>query len=54
MRTHVEFADPKLFAWRKLAIVEKLSIVVASHNQQPGKKQFRPPKKYHFLIMMNV
>jgi hypothetical protein len=41
MRTHVEFTRPKLFAHKKLVIIEEL-VVVASHSQQFGKKWSRP------------
>jgi hypothetical protein len=42
MRTHVEFAHPKLVACKKLAIIEELIKTIASHNQQFRKKQSRP------------
>jgi hypothetical protein len=38
MRTHVEFAHPKLVACKKLAITEELIVIVAGHSQQCGKK----------------
>jgi hypothetical protein len=37
MKIHVESMHPKLVAHRKLAIVEELLIVAASHSQQLGK-----------------
>jgi hypothetical protein len=42
MKTHVEFAHPKLVAHRKLAITKELIVVVASHSRQFGKKWFGP------------
>jgi hypothetical protein len=42
MRIHVESMHPKLVVHRKLAIVEELLIVAASHNQQLGKMWSRP------------
>jgi hypothetical protein len=44
MRTHVEFAHPKLVACKKLAIMEKLVVVATSHSQQFGKKRSRPSR----------
>jgi hypothetical protein len=35
MKTHVEFAHPKLVVYRKLAIIIELD---ANHSQQPWKK----------------
>jgi hypothetical protein len=41
MITH-EFPYPKLVVCKKLAIVEKLVVVVTSHIQKLGKKRFEP------------
>jgi hypothetical protein len=46
MRTHVEFAHPKLVAHIKLTIIEELIAIVTSHNQQLGKKW-----SHHILVL---
>jgi len=38
MKTHVEFAHPKLFAHKKLANTKERFVVVASHSRQSKKK----------------
>ncbi len=40
MKIHVQFARSKLVVLKKLAIIEEL--VDVNHNQQLGKKWFRP------------
>jgi hypothetical protein len=39
MKTHVDFAHPKLFVKNKVQVVEKLIAVDVNHSQQHGKKR---------------
>jgi hypothetical protein len=39
MKTHVEFAHPKLFVLIKVQVVEKIIVVDVNHSQQHGKKR---------------
>jgi hypothetical protein len=39
MKTHVDFAHPKLFVKKKVQVVEKIIMVDVNHSQQHGKKK---------------
>ncbi len=38
MKTHVDFAHPKLFVKKKVQVVEKIRVVDVNYSQQHGKK----------------
>ncbi len=39
MKTHFDFAHPKLFVKKQVQVIEKIIVVDINHSQQHGKKR---------------